>query len=526
MTLGYRHLAALAGLALACSTSLTRAQTPDYIIDQFTDPTETDSWARWWGGAVQTYEYDGTEDSKTNASSGSLKATIQFDLAAYAGDNQFAAVHYFTTPDGARQTLDGSLYTNLVFDLRFATNSAQSGGNFGYFEYGVVPTDYSQIGLGNITVAATNGAWTHIVAPIDPSAPKITNIFGVWIKVWSGDASSGMTGTTTFWVDNVELIGNTNTAPPPSPTMVIQPVTPGLQLVASAVGQTYQRQSISTLSADTNGNPTAYSWIGAANPVTYSVTVAGYPATNYSGFQTHIFLVPMASLPTWESSPDWNEANIIFLQIGNNADGSAYATFRYKTNSANGNTMLFNAEPTNGPVGTLASIGSPSPLGTWSITFQSNTNVTLTAPSGASTNFVMPAESAALFADPLVAVFGAQPNSDANIGQTVVLSRIQITGTTSAIDEKFTEPALDIGTWQIVAQDAAGVIQAPPDSAYWVKWTLPANGFTVEVKTNLVAGSWVDAGFTNVVQVGTHRSVLVAKPSLPGTDGFYRLVKP
>jgi hypothetical protein len=526
MAIGNRGWAALAGLALAGSTSLISAQTPDYIIDRFNDSTETDSWTRWWGGAVQTYEYDATENTSTNAGSGALKATIQFDLATHGGDNQFAAVHYFSTADGARETLDGSLYTNLVFDLKFATNSPSSGGNFGYFEYGVVPTDYSQVTLGHISVAATNGGWNHIVAPIDPNNVKITNIFGVWIKVWSGDASSGMTGTTTFWVDNVELIGITNTAPPPRPTLGLQPVTPGLQLIASAAGQTYQRQSVSTLGTDTNGNATAYSWIGNTNPVTYSVTIASYPGTNYSGFQTHIFLVPMASLPNWESSPDWNEANVIFLQIGNHADGSASATFRYKTNSPNGNAMLWNSNPTNGAVGALAGIGNPSPLGTWSITFQSNTNVTLTAPSGASTNFVMPAESAALFADPLVAVFGAQPNNNANIGQTVVLSRIEITGTPAPVDEKFNEPTLNIGTWQVVAQDAAGVVQAPPDSRFWVNWTLPANGFIVETSTNLTSGAWADSGLTNIVQFGTHRAILVTKPSLPGPDGFYRVIKP
>ncbi|MBU6401450.1 MAG: hypothetical protein KGS61_14130 [Verrucomicrobia bacterium] len=520
------RVAVLAGLALACAATLTRAQTPDYIIDRFDDPTEADSWARWWGSALQTYEYDGTVNTGTNAGSGSLKATIQFDLASYGSDNQFAAVRYFTAADGSRETLDGSQYTNLVFDLKFDTNSPSSGGNFGYFEYGVVPTDYSQIELGHLSVASTNGDWTHIVAPIDPSTAKITNIFGFWIKIWSGDPSSGMTGTTTFWVDNVELIGITNTVIP-SPTMGLSRATPGLQLIASAPAQTYQRQSISTLSTDTNGNPTAYSWVGGSSPVTYSVTIASYPSTNYSGFQTHIFLVPMASLPTYESSPDWNEPNVVFLQIANNADGSASATFRYKTNLPNGNTMLWNSNPTNGPVGALASITDPSPLGTWSLTFQNNTNVTLTAPSGASTNFVMPPDSAALFADPLVAVFGAQPNGDANIGQTVILSRIQVTGTTSAIDEKFIGATLDTTTWQIVAQDAAGVTVAPPDSLYWINWSLPATGFLLEASTNLSSTSaWADAGLTNVVQVLGKRMVVLTSSSLPGTNGFYRVSKP
>jgi hypothetical protein len=515
------------GLLVAGFAAHLRAQTPDYVIDNFDDPNEAYSWSSWWGSAIQDYEWDGTVDVNTNASSGSLIGIIDFDLAAYGGDNQFAAVRYFSDADGNRQTLDGTLYTNLVFDLRFATNSAQSGGNFGYFEYGLVPTDYSQIPLGAVTVQATNGNWVHVVAPIDPTVPKIDAVFGVWIKLWSGDASSGMTGETTFWVDNVELIGNTNTAPPPPPTMSLASATPGLQLIASAAGQTYQRQSISTLSTDTNGFATSYSWVNNPNPVTYAVTIKSYPDTNYSGFQTHIFLVPMASLPTYESSPDWNEPNVIFLQIGNNADGSAYAAFHYKTNEPNGNTMLWNAEPTNGPVGSLASIDAPSPLGTWSLTFDHDTNVTLTAPSGSSTNFVFPAESAALFADPLVAVFGSQPNSDASIGQRVILSRIQVSGVPVPIDDPFSGSTLDTGTWQIVAQDAAGVLVAPPDSLYWVNWTLPANGYTLQSNTNLDTSSWADSSLTNVLQIDGQRTVLVPASGLPGTNGgFFRLLKP
>ena len=115
-------------------------------------------------------------------------------------------------------------------------------------------------------------------------------------------------------------------------------------------GAQYQRQSIRTK------NP-AYSWVGASDPVTYSFTIGNYPGRTYSGFQTHLFIVPGSNLPTYETSPDWNEPNVIFLQIANNADGTAYGAFRYKTNQPSGNSMIFGN-------GTIATIGSASALGT------------------------------------------------------------------------------------------------------------------------------------------------------------------
>jgi hypothetical protein len=303
-----------------------------------------------------------------------------------------------------------------------------------------------------------------------------------------------------------------------------------LQLFASAAGAPYQRQSIYTV------NNTGYSWVDNGKPVTYSLTVTNYPSGAYSGFQTHIFLVPGSSLPTYETSPDWNEPNVIFLQIVNNADGTANATFRYKTNQANGNSMLFNDNSTNGPVGALASLDAPTPIGTWSMTLN-NTNVTLSVPGGASTNFAMPAGAVALFADPMYAYFGAQPNSSNNIGQSITLSRVQISGVAAPIDDHFTgvpsdpadtnsPPVLDSATWQLAAQDPAGVVLVPSGSIYWLSWTLPDKGFTPQASPDLAPGSWTNPGLTNLLQIGTSRAVLIPASSVPvgAKSEFYRLI--
>lgn len=438
----------LAGVLVTGAAGLAQAQ-ENLVVSEFPDADSVTAWSRWWGAAAQTYEWDGTVNQPADPSSGSLKATIEFDLATHAGENQFAL------QGNLPETADGTKYTNLVMDIRWDANSPKTpGGDFGYLEYGLKTADASQIWLGG--QAITGSDWIHIEAPIDPALNKLDQVNGVVLKLWSGDPSSGMTGTTAFWLDNVVLVASTNAAPPPPPSLSLASAEPGLQLFASAGGAQYQRQNIRTVGGD-------YSWVGQGQPVTYSLAVAGYPDAAHSGFQTHVFLVPADSPPT-ESAPDWNRPNVVFLEIGNNADGGAYANLRHKTNQPNGNTMLFNGDPDNGPVGQLASVGSATPLGTWTLTFANDTDFTLTAPDGSSTTGQFPANSAALFAGPLYAFFGVQPNQLGNIGQSAIFSEVKITGVPTPLEDDFAGVPPDDGgpnrlnpeVWQVVAEDPSG----------------------------------------------------------------------
>src|SRR5262249_20196639 len=153
-----------------------------------------------------------------------LKVTVQFNLAAYGGDNQFAALHNFGS-------LDGSQYTNLVMDILWDPSSPQRPfGDFGYLEPGLRNLDYTVNWLRPLTVP-TNGGWIHLVLPINPNAPKIDTVSGVVLKMWSGDPMSGQTGTAVFWVDNVRLIARPDLTAPP-PTLGIEKATPGLRIFA------------------------------------------------------------------------------------------------------------------------------------------------------------------------------------------------------------------------------------------------------------------------------------------------------
>jgi hypothetical protein len=207
----------------------------------------------------------------------------------------------------------------------------------------------------------------------------------------------------------------------------------------------------------------------------------------------------------------------------------------YKTNQAGGNSMYFNDQPggqygTNGwGQGTLAYLTDTNgPLGTWSFTFSQNTNVLMTSPSGLTTNCFFPDQQVVIdaFSDPVVANFGAQPNTTADIGQGIVLSHVKIVGSANPIDEGFTGSSLDPNIWTVRASQPANVFLASTDIAFSLSWTLPDNGFSLQVSPELT-GPWTDPGLTNVVTSGPTKSVLVPKSVLPATNhSYFRMIKP
>ena len=140
------------------------------------------------------------------------------------------------------------------------------------------------------------------------------------------------------------------------------------------------------------------------------------------------------------NAPDYTDANAIMLDIKRQADSQGIAIFRWKTNQPNGNGQMYSTSQ-----GQLGQLVDSSVIGTWSVSFHNNTNITITGPSGASTNLVMPSDAAALFqsASVMGTIFGIQPNQPGNIGQASVLSRIRITsGATTIVDDNFPEETL------------------------------------------------------------------------------------
>jgi hypothetical protein len=325
----------------------------------------------------------------------------------------------------------------------------------------------------------------------------MTDCVGYGSYEWYNTTASTPPAHIEYWFDNVKLVARPVVLPPPKLGMdTVQ----GTRLflgsgVADGAGA---RQGIYTMSQ--------VPWIGqasSAHPVTYSLTISSVPnPAIYSNIQVQIFLV--ASTPNGTAAADWNPSDMCFLQISDHPDGTAYGRLMWKTNDANDNTMLWNtqfggANGTNGyAAGTLGSFGATNIVGTWSMTFTSDTDVTLNGPGG-TTNFVIPPDWITSFttagSGAMYANFGMQPNTALNAGQAVCFSGVSVTGGSSAysISDNFTAPPLNSTTWGKAASDGTAVGVVPTNAVCWVKWNLPANYFDLITTATIAnSNSWVD----------------------------------
>ncbi len=454
-----------AAIALIAAGSAGVSQTlpsTNVVVAQFdtaSDPFST--MYEWWGGPVYATEWDGTQNNPTtlgpnNPGSGALKLTADWSVVNTTGgpQPQLMLINAFSGTEWNQNVTASGFYYDLNFDIKFDPASGKTAnGDFGHLQAFVTDTSWNRIQVWD-DPAFTNSGWTHIHGYVDPAAVGADTITGFALSwPWqTSDTNGAISGVQTVWLDNIILSTNL-TKPLNPPTLTVKPAppaSPGLN-ITSVGGAQYDRNNIATLADE--------SWIYGSTPVTYSLTIAQYPdATKYSSYQTHIMLV---TAPGTEAGPDWNEPNVIFLDIENQSDGMATAALRYKTNSPNANGMFY----AGGYLGSVTSTNGP--LGTWSMTWDNITNVTVTAPGGATLSTNVPLDVANLFGSPLIAYFGAQPNSTADVGQGIVLSNVKVTGTTSPINDSFAGPAIDTNnTWVIRASQPADVFIPGSDSAY------------------------------------------------------------
>ena len=179
------------------TASLSWGQTTSYVVDRYDDPNEVSAWSHWWGSPAWTLDYDSTVDAGGGTTSGSMKVTVSFDAVAYPLDNQFSFVRGLNG-----QTISLAAFANLAMDVKWDPSSpTNSDGNYGYLEYGVRFSDYSQNYFGHMNIPATNN-WVHLVAPIDQTMQNIDKVTGITFRMWAG---AGLSGPATFWVDNIIL---------------------------------------------------------------------------------------------------------------------------------------------------------------------------------------------------------------------------------------------------------------------------------------------------------------------------------
>jgi hypothetical protein len=332
-----------------------------------------------------------------------------------------------------------------------------------------------------------------------------------------------------MWIDNIYLKLSTVALPPPLLTKSITSPNPGLNLFsAPPITDQFQRNSIKLQ------NTFGVGWLGQQG-VTYSMTITNFPdGAAYPGYQAHLFIT---TGPGTASALDYNETNVVWLNVQANSNNTGVAYFRYKINEWAANSNMFGAEYIGlASAGTLTNLPAATVLGTWSLSFNNDTNVTITGPGGASVNFNMRPEAVAPFVDPLNVVFGAQPNGTNNVGQEVILSSVSGTnssaGTQLFVDNFLVDGALDTSTWTILTGEPNTVFVFPQDPGQRiVSWSLPAVGFGLQTATNVglptvwntLTGSEATGGPLTMWSIGGTQFALVPSADLGPDQNYFRM---
>lgn len=510
-----RHLSLLtaAGALLAWAPTATAAE--DLTLNTFDDDTSTAGFWLWWGGIQREITWDSTKDAGNNPASGAVKLSFIFDNTS--GDNQYSVGMSLA----GQSAYNGSLvvspteYSAIEFDLLWdpantVTPEQINTGPDSGFHMGITPSGgWSQDWFTSVQTLEGGATWQRVTVPIPVTKPSFA---GLVFKKWQPNNETGVSGVFNVWIDNIKLIASD--APPPVPEMTLNKSDAvGLQLTANGTGQ-YQRQNLAATSPEAQ----ATWWVDNPEPVTYTMTLVDAP--NVGAFQNHLFLVPDGA---GGNSPDYSDPHAVFLDIRRNTDGTGSGTFRYKVNEPNGNSQIFG-------VGAIASLNVASPYGAWTLRFQNNTNITLTAPDGSSTNFNMLPEHAEFFrpAVTMTASFGIQPNQPDLIGLASTFGEFKITvGANTVLQDSFTTayegdqtPANpELWTRRMENVNGARILTG---SGYFLRWGLPDTGFSLLASSNLNSG-WYDLNLPGSAAGGT-RTTFVAANDLPaGNNGFFVL---
>lgn len=513
-----RAFAGFGIIVLVCSASLARAQ--DLIVNSFDNAASVNYGSTpgldWSNFRTYIYNYataagvwDPTQDSTGNTNSGSMYLTLDWPL--HSDPNWNESWNDVQLGFSTAGTFDSSNYIAFEVDIKVdvAHSAAGPDGTYGAIEL-IVNSPWTGV-VGWSPLIATNG-WQHFTGYFSGIAGGSYNeaILG-FISTGGGSP----TNTASYWIDNIRFAGVPTVFTNQPPLSIGKAPPAGLTCICSQPGGTYQRQIVRTV----GGN---YAWsttTAATNTATYSMNIAAFPGANYTGFEDQMFLVPQAGMLATpaDNNIDWNSADVVALYVGVNPDHTATGTFQYKVNqSSSWNTSLV-----------VTNQCASGPLGTWTLTFNNNTNVTLTAPDNTSTNFTIPAGDAALFQDPLFVYVGDQPNVNANIGQWSTISQVTVAGAAASISDNFTN--LNAATWaNDTSGDPLGIFITAPDAKYSITWPVPDTEFTnVFVTDNLKGGTGISqwlglpSASTGWIKVaGTERLTIINQSTLNAAFGY------
>jgi hypothetical protein len=531
----------LAFIALAMGSTSSQAQPTNLTLynfdtDQVSATPYGTAWGNWFGGIYGGTIWDASTDANNNPTSGSMQLTLNC-----LGSDQYVLRDGDSPNYGP---LNLGTWTNLSFDIRYdvssaiRTNTAAAGVNgslgvgsldFGYMRVGSRSPGFAQDWIRYFAISATNGAgqpntnWTRINVDLrqvtqqfsDLSAGLVNTMFGMDNNAYG---NSPLVGPQTIWFDNIQLSGEI--PHPPPPTMAIEKATPPALWLFGGSGL-YGRSQVAL-------QDTSATWIGGTFPVKYSFTILDN-ATSPGALQTGIQFIGGGGDASYL---DYGANNVLWLRIisGTGTNTACVADVSWKTNAPGSNPDQHNvALMTTNPV--LA--------GTWTLTFLSDTNGTLTAPGASPVPFSInldDSDAIAAFSSPIQVRFGHENNGNtANGGVPHYWANILVTNTAGGISlyEDFTKEGtnqLDTSIWNLNTSDGAGMVNLVPTNApYWIKWNILGDtGFSLINGTSLTdsAQNWnALANMTPISQAGL-RWVLITSESLPaGPQSYYALIK-
>jgi hypothetical protein len=550
----------LATTVLLAASTATHAQPPPpptqtYLNTFDNDGAQPHSWIYWygWNPGNSPITWNGSVDAATNPSSGSLEVLIPMN-----GNNQqvfFGTFKNQNPYDGTGGfTYDATgFYTNIEFDILVdgtmsATNPAT--GDFG-------PMFVELVGSGtpngggpfNDTVTipgAASNHWVHLSVPVPnpPPAAFYTDpgVIGVVFRMDSFSSSYRVGATNHFYIDNLQVDFSGTPPPPPPPPSITSIARPLKNLNFFTTGSDYGRSSIRAQGTDNGAQYQWYNVATPANPVTYSYTLTGTPPAGHTGAGFHIYITPSPLVGLngdLDVAPDFDANNCISITLDPNGTFTqATLTFRSKTNLPNSNgDGTTNNDLYAGPKGSVTDTNRVT--GTWSCTFSNNTSVTLTSPSGFTTNFNLDPNIASIYNSPIYLYWGVScGNTDTSKGVAYAVSHIGVTGAASTIDQTFVDgtPLDTVSTWEYKSSNGGNpqseifVLPVEDEQGFVLNWPqLNASGFNLQTNSvSLTASNFWSTNALAPVNIGVSKYIFLSTNDINPQSGnlFFRLAKP
>jgi len=483
------------------------------VMFDFARPEDVTTGVSSWAGGSPVPADGITVSHDTSPSplhpDGSLKFTVEYN--SNNGGWQEGVVQF------SPFDWDPSKFMWLECDLYLDAPAGQP--TYGIFQVFQITSGWGWQWIGQANLSAGNiGTWTRYRFPVNPMSLSHGIVFQV---------GGSQTVPMTYYIDNVVVW---KPAAPPTITGLVKEECPGrgVRIIMDQDGQQWQREAICSPAGVGQCFWSGYATVDT--PVIYSFTITNFPdPVKHPGFAAHIFIVNKDTIP---SAPDWNEtyggcdwnaADVAIMRVENGTNGGVNFSFTWKTNRPSANPPDENR--------TMVENAAPNALGTWSLVFISDTEGQLVGPSGnVLTNFTLPADAVANNFNPTASFlqFGMFKNDTQNSGVnnrvSGTFSRITKVNGDFTFDDDFSGPGLTANyEWRTTSSTA--VRWVPDGIAWWLSWTLPASGFSVQ-SAPAVTGPWGDAGVTYTYKIGATEYGAVPAASLPsGPNAFFRLLK-